>query len=207
MNLAVFVGTRGRGSNLMAIDAAIRDGRLDARIVAVVGTAKDAPAMERAREAGLPTRTVLAKGRDEAQYGAALVGALESVGAEAIALAGYMRILPEAVVARWRHRIVNIHPALLPSFGGKGMYGHHVHEAVLAYGAKLSGCTAHLVDGEYDTGPVVLQKAVPVCDDDTPESLAARILPVEHATLVEALGLMAQNRLRVEGRRVFVDPA
>lgn len=206
MNLAVFVGTKGRGSNLMAIHDAIAAGRLDARIVAVVGTDSAAPALERARGAGLPVRVVPAKGRDAAGYADALVDALREAGADAIALAGYLRILPEAVVDGWRHRIVNIHPALLPAFGGKGMYGHHVHEAVIAYGAKVSGCTAHLVDRDYDTGPVILQRTVAVEDDDTPDILAARLLPVEHATFVEALQLLADGRLKVEGRRVLVEP-
>ncbi|MFM7320191.1 MAG: phosphoribosylglycinamide formyltransferase [Armatimonadota bacterium] len=206
MQLAVFVGTKGRGSNLMAIHGAMVDGRLPGRIVAVVGTDIGAPAMVRAEEAGLPVVVVPAKGRDAAAYAADLVRALRDAGADTIALAGYLRILPEAVVDEWRHRIVNIHPALLPSFGGKGMYGHHVHEAVLAYGAKVSGCTAHLVDREYDTGPVILQSTVVVEDDDTPESLAARLLPVEHATFVEALRLVAEGRVRVEGRRVRLEP-
>jgi len=206
MNLAVFVGTKGRGSNLMAIHDAITAGRLNARIVAVVGTDSAAPALERARGAGLPVRVVPAKGRDAAGYADALVDALREAGADAIALAGYLRILPEAVVDGWRHRIVNIHPALLPAFGGKGMYGHHVHEAVIAYGAKVSGCTAHLVDRDYDTGPVILQRTVAVEDDDTPDILAARLLPVEHATFVEALQLLADGRLKVEGRRVLVEP-
>lgn len=206
MNLAVFVGSKGRGSNLMAIHAAISEGRLPGRIVAVVGTDPAAPALERAGAAGLPVLVVPSKGRDADEYAEALVDTLRAVGADAIALAGYLRILPAVVVDGWRHRIVNIHPALLPAFGGKGMYGHHVHEAVIAYGAKVSGCTAHLVDRDYDTGPVILQRTVVVEDDDTPEALAARLLPVEHATFVEALQLLAEGRLKVEGRRVLVEP-
>jgi phosphoribosylglycinamide formyltransferase-1 len=101
---------------------------------------------------------------------------------------------------------VNIHPALLPAFGGKGMYGEHVHRAVLDYGAKVSGCTVHFVDEDYDTGPVIAQRAVPVAENDTPETLAARILPHEHVALVDALSLLADGRLRVEGRRVVVLP-
>jgi phosphoribosylglycinamide formyltransferase-1 len=130
--------------------------------------------------------------------GAAQVGA--------VVLAGYLRRLPSPVVAAYRHRIVNIHPSLLPCFGGKGMYGEHVHRAVLGYGVKVSGCTVHLVDEEYDTGPIISQRAIPVADDDTPATLAARILPHEHAALVEALGWMAEGRLLIEGRRVRVLP-
>ena len=103
-------------------------------------------------------------------------------------------------------RIINTHPAPLPRFGGKGMYGEHVHRAVLAYGAKVSGCTVHFVDEEYDTGPIIAQRAVEVADDDTPATLAARILPHEHAALVETLEWLAEGRLCVEGRRVRVRP-
>jgi formyltetrahydrofolate-dependent phosphoribosylglycinamide formyltransferase len=203
VRLAVFVGTRGRGSNLMAIHAAAQDGRLLGEVVLVVGTRADAGAMERAREAGLETVAILAG----EQYPQALLGALTAARVDTIALAGYLRRLPAEVVAAYRHRIVNTHPALLPAFGGKGMYGHHVHEAVLAYGAKVSGCTVHFVDEEYDTGPVIVQKTVPVLDDDTPETLSARILPLEHAAYVEALQLLATDRLRLDGRRVIVRPA
>lgn len=200
MRLAVFVGTKGRGSNLMAMYSAIQDGRLPAELVLVIGTKAEAPALERAQLAGIPT-AVVAVGDD---YEARLTGALEAAGADTIALAGYLRKLPEALVERFKGRIVNVHPALLPSFGGKGMYGHHVHEAVLAYGAKVSGCTVHFVDAEYDTGPVILQRVIPVHEDDTPETLAARILPAEHDAFIEALRLLAESRLTLDGRRVRV---
>lgn len=107
-------------------------------------------------------------------------------------------------MARFRHRMLNVHPALLPAFGGHGLYGRRVHEAVLAYGAKVSGATVHLVDAEYDTGPVVLQACVPVHDADTPEALAARVLAVEHRLLPAALALFADGRVRVDGRRVLI---
>lgn len=199
LRLAVFVGTRGRGSNLMAVHDATQNGRLDAQIVLVVGSKAGAPALQRAREAGLPVVVIdpLAEG-----YEAALFAAFNEAGVDAIALAGFLRRLPSGIVGAFRHKIVNTHPALLPSFGGKGMYGHHVHEAVLAYGAKVSGCTVHFVDEEYDTGPVILQKVVSIDDTDTPETLAARVLPEEHAALVEALQLLATGQLQVEGRIV-----
>lgn len=200
MKIAVFVGTKGRGSNLMAIHTATQDGRLTGTVCLVVGTKPDAPALIRAQEAGIPV-AVVAPGEG---YEARLLAALEAAEAEAIALAGYLRKLPEAVVERFKNRIVNVHPALLPAFGGKGMYGHHVHEAVLAYGCKLSGCTVHFVDAEYDTGPILLQRAVPVHDDDTPDALAARILPEEHAAYVEALQLLAEGRVVLDGRRVTI---
>ena len=189
----------------MAIHAAIQSGLLDARIVCVLGSQAGAPALERAREAGLPTGVISPKTLGEG-YESALLAALQEAGADAIALAGYLRMLPPEIVQSFRHRILNTHPALLPAFGGKGMYGRHVHEAVVAYGAKISGCTVHFVDEEYDTGPVILQRAVPVLADDTPESLAARILPEEHAAFVEALQLLAQGRLSVHGRQVVIQP-
>nr|WP_246386347.1 phosphoribosylglycinamide formyltransferase [Armatimonas rosea] len=198
--MAVFVGTKGRGSNLMAVHAATQDGRLAATIRLVVGTKDDAPALVRAQEAGIPVAVVPTGDAYESR----LLAALEAAEIDTIALAGYLRKLPEAVVERFRARIVNVHPALLPSFGGKGMYGHHVHEAVVAYGCKVSGCTVHFVDAEYDTGPILLQRTVAVLDDDTPESLAARILPEEHAAYVEALQLIATDRVRLEGRRVRI---
>jgi formyltetrahydrofolate-dependent phosphoribosylglycinamide formyltransferase len=205
LSLAVFVGPRGRGSNLMALHAAAQEGRLSARIVAVIAGRKDAPALIRAEESGIPTFAIDPKRYEEdEQYGAALMAILRDTGADTIALAGYLRRLPTAIVEKYRHRIVNVHPALLPAFGGKGMYGHHVHHAVLEYGVKVSGCTVHFVDEAYDTGPIILQKVVPVEEDDTPETLAARVLTQEHAAYIEALQLLAEGRLSVEGRIVRV---
>lgn len=206
LQLAVFIGARGRGSNLMALYGAAQEGRLSARIVCVIGTRSDAPAAERAREAGLNVRIVSPKDRTEDEYGAALLRVLTAAGADAIALAGFLRKMPPAVVAAFPRRIVNVHPSLLPSFGGQGMYGEHVHRAVLEYGCKVSGCTVHFVDEAYDTGPVIVQRAVPVEEGDTPETLAARILPHEHAAFADALQLLAEGRLRVEGRTVHVAP-
>lgn len=204
LRLAVFVGTRGRGSNLMAIHEAARKGRLSAPVAVVIGARESAPALERARAEGLRTAVVNPKAMTEEEYGGALLSLLREAEVGAIALAGYLRRLPSPVVAAFRHRIVNIHPALLPAFGGQGMYGEHVHRAVLEYGAKVSGCTVHFVDEAYDTGPVILQRVVPVEEGDTPETLAARILPVEHAALVEALQLLAEGRLTVDGRIVRI---
>ena len=115
-----------------------------------------------------------------------------------------MRVLGQNVVDAYRNRIMNVHPALIPSFCGKGMYGHHVHEAVIERGVKFSGATVHLVDEEYDTGPIVLQTVVPVLDDDTPDTLAARVLDAEHKTYAEAVALFADGRLEVVGRKVRV---
>ena len=160
LSLAVFVGARGRGSNLMALHEAARDGRLSARIVLVIGSRAGVPALERARQAGRATVVMDPKAADEAGYTDALLQALRGAGADTIALAGYLRRLPAAVVVAYRHRILNTHPALLPAFGGRGMYGEHVHRAVLEVGVKVSGCTVHFVDEEYDTGPIIAQRCV-----------------------------------------------
>lgn len=205
--LAVFVGARGRGSNLRAICDAIAAGKLNARIALVVGSHATAPVIGYARETNLPNALVNPKTfDDEAGYAHSLLSHLKSVGANAIVLAGYLRRVPSPVLAAFSHRVVNIHPSLLPAFGGKGMYGAHVHQAVLEYGAKWTGCTVHFVDETYDTGPVILQRVVPVENNDTPETLAARVLTEEHAALVEALRLLSENRLQIDGRRVTVLP-
>lgn len=123
---------------------------------------------------------------------------------DVIALAGYLRRIPTELVTAYRHRILNIHPALLPSFGGRGMYGMHVHRAVIESGVRWTGVTIHMVDEEYDTGPIVLQSPLPVLQEDTPESLAARVLELEHHLYPIALRLLAQRRLHVDGRRVVI---
>ncbi|MBC8104194.1 MAG: phosphoribosylglycinamide formyltransferase [Cytophagales bacterium] len=207
--LAVFVGTKGRGSNLFALRDAIEAGRLAASIAVVIGTRAEAPALVRARAAGLSVRIVDPQTIHPEEYGAALLATLKDAGTDTIALAGFLRRVPPLVVQAFPHRIVNIHPSLLPLFGGKGMYGEHVHRAVLEYGVKVSGCTVHFVDEAYDTGPIIAQRSVPVWDTDTPETLAARILPLEHALLAESLQLLAEGRLTLNGRvvRVLTDAA
>jgi len=207
LQIGVLVGSHGRGTNLQAIlDAcAAPDGPGEVRLV--IGSREGAPALERARAAGTPVAIVSPRryAGDDA-YGAALLAALLDRGVDFICLAGYMRLLPAVVVRRFWPRILNTHPALLPFFGGEGMYGEHVHRAVLDSGMKVSGCTVHIVDEQYDHGPIVAQEAVPVEEDDTPETLAARVLPAEHRTYVRALRLFAEGRVRVEGHRTVIAP-
>jgi len=133
------------------------------------------------------------------EYVQGLLELLEAHHVDFIALAGYMKMVPPELIARYRNRIVNIHPALLPEFGGHGMFGMHVHEAVLAAKRKESGATVHIVDEEYDRGPIVLQKRIPVNDGDTPETLAQRVLHIEHEIYPQALQLFAKNRIVLEG--------
>lgn len=177
----------------------------------VSGNYANSPALERARNLGLATNVVPSPpsgaGPDaEDAYGETLLAVLKDARPDLLCLAGYIRKLPDPIVSAYAGRIMNMHNALLPAFGGKGMYGSRVHQAVLEYGAKVSGCTVHFVDADYDTGPVILQIPVPVAEDDTPETLAARVLTAEHQAFPQAVALFAEGRLHIEGRRVHVAP-
>jgi phosphoribosylglycinamide formyltransferase 1 len=181
MTMRVAVAVSGRGSNLQALLRALGPGA-PARVVLVLSDRPDAGALDRAREYEVPAE-ILSDPADATEW----LTRLERHGTELVVLAGYLKLVPAPVIARYRDRILNVHPALLPAFGGKGMYGHRVHEAVLASGARESGATVHLVDEAYDRGPVLGQVRVPVLPDDTPDRLAARVLEVEHRLLPAAV--------------------
>ncbi len=200
LNLAIFAS--GRGSNFQAILAAIANGELHTRVAVLISDRSDAGALHLARQAGIATEVLAC--RDEEKYEHTLRLVLHHREVNFIVLAGYLRKIPVSIIRAFHGRIINIHPALLPSFGGKGMYGARVHQAVLDYGCKVSGATVHFVEEEYDTGAPILQRCVPVLDDDTAETLAARVLEVEHRLLPEALQLFAEERVQVEERRVRV---
>jgi phosphoribosylglycinamide formyltransferase-1 len=205
MNLAIFAS--GRGSNLQALLTTIQRGELPARIRVVVSNNSDAGALEIARRNEIPAVHLSQRHfTSEAEYCGRLLGMLEEYKVDFIALAGYMKKLPAELINRFRNRIVNVHPALLPAFGGKGMYGMHVHEAVIAAGVKISGATVHIVTEEYDAGPIVLQKAVEVLPDDTPQSLAARVLAVEHEIYPHVLKAFAEHRIELNGQRAWIKP-
>jgi phosphoribosylglycinamide formyltransferase 1 len=191
MNLGVLIS--GRGSNLAAILAAIDAGVLPARVALVVSNKPDAGGLARAAAAGIPTR-VLPHGAypDRAAFDAALVAALREAAVSVVVLAGFMRLLTPVFLDAFPDRVVNIHPALLPAFPGVDAQAQ-----ALAYGARVTGCTVHLVDAGTDTGPVIAQAAVPILDGDDRATLAARILPREHELLVRALGWMAAGKLEV----------
>jgi len=178
LRAAVFAS--GGGSNFQALldHARAAPGW---EIVLLVTDRPDAGAIDRAERAGVPSVVVPVGGRDRGEVADEILAALQRHGVELVLLAGYLRLVPPAVVARYRGRILNIHPALLPRFGGKGMFGMHVHRAVLASGDGESGATIHFVDEEYDRGAILAQRRVPVLPGDTPEALAARVLEVEHA--------------------------
>ena len=192
----------GRGSNLQALIDSVKAGRLEAEIAVVISDVEGAVALERARAAGIearyidpgPSRSRLS-GRAEAE----MIGMLDRLGVDLVALAGFMRILSPDFVRHFKLRMMNIHPSLLPSFPGL-----HVQKQALDYGVKYTGCTVHFVDEGVDSGPIIVQAAVPVLEGDTEETLSQRILVEEHRIYTEAVRLFAEGRLKVEGRRVLV---
>lgn len=200
---AIAVLVSGRGTNLGAILRAIEPGGLRARVGLVVSSRADAPALELARAHDVPTLVIAPKEyASRAEAGAAIVAALRSAGVSLVVLAGYKPILDECVVRAYPHRIVNVHPSLLPAFAG-GMAPRPQAEA-LAHGVKISGCTVHFVTEHVDEGPIIAQAAVPVHEGDTVETLSERILAEEHRLLPHAVGLVLGGRTRVEGRRVVI---
>jgi phosphoribosylglycinamide formyltransferase-1 len=197
VRLAIFLS--GRGSNFAAIREAIAAGRLDARIVAVISNRAEAPGIARAREWDLPAHVIdNRRFTSREAHEQRISEVLREARPDYIALAGYMRLLSVSFIAAWRNRIVNIHPSLLPAFPGVDAQAQAV-----VHGVKVSGCTVHFVDELLDAGPILVQRAVEVGDDDTAETLAARILAVEHEAYVEALQILARGRYRIEGRRVI----
>lgn len=200
LKLAVMVS--GSGSNLQAIIDRFHREDKDTRTVSVVLVISDregAYGLERARNAGIDTIVIAPSdysGSDA--FGEKLIETYKRYEIEYIVLAGYLKMIPANVVKCYRNRIINIHPALLPLFGGKGMYGIQVHRAVLESGMKVSGATIHFVDEIYDHGPIIAQRTVPVYSDDTPESLAARVLEVEHRLLPDAIELIASESVSIE---------
>jgi len=203
LNLVVLAS--GGGTNLQAIIDSIEAGKVDARIKAVISNNSKAFCLERARKHNIPAIHLSHKmfeAKDE--FDEKLLSVLKENEVDLIILAGYMKILSPKVIRAYRNKILNIHPGLLPHFGGKGMYGIHVHQAVLKSGMKVSGVTVHMVDEIYDHGAIVLQKCVPVENHDTPESLAERVLKVEHQLYSEAIQLFAEERIEVRDNRVYI---
>lgn len=199
MRLAVLLS--GRGSNFAAIHQAIEAGKLDAKIVGVISNQPDAAGLARARELGLPGHSI--HHRDYPARGAheeEVLRVLTEAKPDFICLAGYMRLLTPAFIAAWPHRILNIHPSLLPAFPGVDAQAQ-----ALAHGVKVSGCTVHFVDENLDAGPIIVQRTVPVRDDDTAGTLAARILEQEHVAYVDALIALGTRPWRIDGRRVIFD--
>jgi len=188
----------GRGSNFIAIADSIAAGRLNAEIAVVISNRADAPGMTAARQRGFNVAMLPSRGIEREDYDARLATELDQAGVDLICLAGYMRLLSASFIRRYPMRILNIHPSLLPAFPGLD-----VQQKAINHGVKVSGCTVHFVDEGLDSGPIVKQASVPVLDDDTAESLAARILKEEHRIYSEAIALVLSGKFRIAGRRVL----
>lgn len=201
IRLAVLLS--GSGTTLQNLLDRINDGRLRAQVVAVVSSKADAQGLVRAQNAGVPSTVVERRAcPSRAEFSKAIFDFCRAQGADLVCLGGFLQLVeipPDHAL-----RVLNIHPSLIPAFCGKGLYGTAVHRAVLEAGVKVSGCTVHFADNEYDHGPIVCQRVVAVLDDDTPETLAARVFAQECEAYPQAIEWFAQGRLRVEGRRVHV---
>ncbi|MBE0501491.1 MAG: phosphoribosylglycinamide formyltransferase [Desulfuromonadales bacterium] len=192
----------GGGTNLQAIIDRCADGSLQAEIVLVISNNPDAGALDRGKRAGIPTLCIDHRHySDREDFDQQIVAALKTAGADTIVLAGFMRIVTDTILNAFPQRVLNIHPALLPAFPGL-----HVQRKALEYGARFAGCTVHFVDSGVDTGPIIAQAVVPVLDDDTEQTLSARILIEEHRLYPHAIQLLAEDRLKIDGRRVRIEP-
>ncbi len=201
LRIAVLIS--GGGTTLRNLIEKIDAGELDVRIVLVVSSSPSAGGLQYAEKAGIPIAVVRRKEHDSReQFSGAVFDHCRRAGARLVVFGGFLK--QTTIPDDFTNRVVNIHPALIPAFCGKGFYGHHVHEAVLEHGVKVSGCTVHFVDNEYDHGPIILQKAVPVADDDTPETLAARVFGAECKAYPEVLRMIAAGRVSVEGSRTRI---
>ena len=203
LSIAVFAS--GRGSNFRALAEAISKKNVDAKIVVVISNNSDAGALALAQAFHIPALHLSQKQfPSKDAFTQATLSALESHSADFIVLAGYMKKIDPAIIRRYRNNIINVHPALLPAFGGQGMYGHHVHEAVIAQRASISGATVHIVDEEFDHGSIVLQESIPVDPNDTPETLAEKVLRIEHRILPHAVELFARKKITVDNGKMLM---
>ncbi len=195
----------GEGTTLQNLIDLIKSRRLKAEIVQVVASRPRIGAIARAEAARLPLALAQYDARSQRAFSASVFGPIRHSGADLVILAGFLALLK--IPPDYKRRVINVHPSLIPAFCGQGFYGSKVHEAALAMGVKVSGCTIHFADDTYDTGPIIAQRAVPVRDDDTPLTLAARVFKEECKALPEAITLYAEGRLLQEGRRVTIAPA
>jgi len=201
--LPVAVLISGTGRTLKNINDRVAARTLDLDVRLVIASTPKATGVQFAADAGAPSRVLMRKDYDsDAAYSADIFAACREAGVELVVLAGWLKLL--VIPDDYQNRVVNIHPALIPTFCGKGYYGHHVHQAAVDYGVKVSGCTVHFVDNEYDHGPVILQQTVPVTHDDTADTLADRVFAAETEAFPAALQLIAEGRVQVHGRIVHV---
>lgn len=205
MSLKIAVLLSGSGTTLQNILDCCESGAIDGEVVYVASSQVGALGLSRATNSAIPNDAVPRKKFDSVDaFSDAVWGRISPYAPDLVVLAGFMSLIH--VPAEYEGRIMNVHPALIPSFCGKGMYGHHVHQAVLDYGVKLTGVTVHFVNEEYDNGPIILQSTVPVEEGDTAETLADRVQEEERALYPKAIQLFAENRLRIEGRLVRILP-
>ena len=195
----------GSGSNLQAVIDAIESGKINARIAVVISDREGVFALQRARNHGITGICIPRKGKSSKALNDEMLCVLDEHGVDMVVLAGFLSILNEEFVKRYTNAIMNIHPSLIPSFCGPGYYGHKVHQAAIDCGVKLSGATVHFVDEGTDTGPIIMQDCVNVYADDDADTLAARVLKVEHKILPKAIALFAQGKIKVDGRKVFIE--
>ncbi len=202
--LSIAVLISGGGTTLQNFIDLRDGGELDVHVKLVISSRPNAKGLQRATDAGIPTVVIERSSNPESLFSKQITDALQQADVDLVCMGGFLSMW--IVPADFEGRVMNIHPALLPGFGGKGFYGQRVHEAVLEAGCKVSGCSVHFVDNIYDNGPIILQKPVAVHEDDTPETLAKRVRKCEKAIYPEAIRLFAQDRLRIEGRRVTILP-
>ncbi len=201
INLAVLIS--GSGKTLQNLIDKIDDNTLNAKIQVVISSSPDAYGIKRAEQNNIPVTIVKYSNYDSSEvFSNATIKEIEKYPIDLIILAGFMHLL--RIPDKYSEKVMNIHPGLIPSFCGKGYYGHHVHKAVIESGIKVSGCTVHFVDNEYDHGPIIMQRTVPVYEDDTPDTLAQRVFKEECIAYPDAISLFAEGRLKIEGRRVKI---
>jgi len=195
----------GGGTTLQNFLDRIADGRLLAEVAVVIASREGCAGIERVKQAGIPCQVVTRRDFGSVEdFSDAVFEHCRSAQVDLVTLAGFLSLI--RIPEDFAHRVINIHPALIPSFCGQGYYGHRVHEAVLERGVKVSGCTVHFADNDYDHGPIIVQRSVPVLDDDTPDTLAARVFEQECEAYVQAIALFAASRLEIDGQRVRVLP-
>ncbi|MFQ5965242.1 MAG: phosphoribosylglycinamide formyltransferase [Candidatus Scalinduaceae bacterium] len=201
LNLAVLIS--GSGKTLQNLMDKIDDKTLNAKIQIVISSSPDAYGLKRAEKNNIPTTVIRYSDYDGSEeFSKTIIKEIEEYPADLIILAGFMYLFK--IPDRYSEKVMNIHPGLIPSFCGKGYYGHHVHKAVIESGVKVSGCTVHFVDNEYDHGPIIIQRTVPVHEDDTPDTLAQRVFKEECIAYTDAIRLFAEGRLRIEDRKVRI---
>lgn len=202
MTLRVAALVSGGGTTVLNLAERIERRELDAAIVSVIASRGDIAAVGRSRDSGLDVAVIEHRGQPAIVTSQRVFDLCQQLDVDLVLMAGYLKLLP--IPSDWLGRVMNIHPSLIPSFCGAGFHGRKVHEAVLARGCKVSGCTVHFADNEYDAGPIILQRVVPVLDADTPDSLAARVFAAECEAYPDAIGLFAAGRLKIDGRVVKI---